>query len=185
MVFTSMLITMKVHRYDAALSQIFSTKFNEEEIWTLTNEVQDVLKRRWRGYLPPGSCQLVPLSPKLTARNPLDCTVLAVVPTMRVPEDVSWHVDLVYDSMWSLLAAVYQWNAGERPAGARPIRRVLMTGLATGFGGIGYDKCARQMFLAALNFAKAWGDHPRWDRNISIRTKEMDETRRMWMGKER
>lgn len=107
----------------------------------------------------------------------MGCTSLAVVPTMRTPEDVSWHLDLVYDSMWNLLTAIWRWNLGERPDGAVPIRRVLMTGLATGFGGIGYDKCARQMFLAALNFAKGWGDCPRWDSLLLDRVKDMDSTR--------
>lgn len=156
-----------------ALSRIFSV---DKDIWALTNAVQDILKRRHRGYLPPASCTLVPLSPVLTASNPLGCKVLAVVPTMRTPEDVSWHIDLVYDSMWNLLTALWQWNEGERPNGAEPIKRVLMTGLATGNGGIAFDKCARQMFLAALNFARGWGDHPRWD-GLMDRCKEMDHTR--------
>jgi hypothetical protein len=147
------------------------------EIWNLTNEVQNVLKARHRGYLPPGSCTLVPLSAKLTACNPLNCTVLAVVPTMRVPENVSWNLDLIYESMWNLLTAIWRWNAGERPKGAVPIKRVLMTGLATGYGGIGHNKCARQMILATLNFVKGWGDHPRWTDELDDRTKEMAATR--------
>ncbi|KZT01234.1 uncharacterized protein LAESUDRAFT_717641 [Laetiporus sulphureus 93-53] len=104
------------------------------------------------------------------------CKVLAVVSTMRTPEDVSWHIDLVYDSMWNLLTALWQWNEGERPNGAEPIKRVLMTDLATGNGGIGFDKCVRQMFLAALNFARGWGDHPRWG-GLMDRCREMDRTR--------
>ncbi len=77
---------------------------------------------------------------------------------MRTPENVSWHLDLVYDSMWNLLTALWRWNEGERPEGAEPIKKVLMTGLATGYGEITFEKCAKQMFLAARKFARGWGD---------------------------
>ncbi|TFK82625.1 macro domain-like protein [Polyporus arcularius HHB13444] len=159
--------------YDLALSRAFSV---DGDIWALTNAVQDVLRTQHRGYLPPASCALVPLSRALTASNALACTVLAVVPTMRTPEDVSWHRDLVYDAMWNLLSALWRWNSGERPPGAGTVERVLMTGLGTGAGGIGYDKCARQMCLAAHNFARGWGERPRWD-DVIPRAKEMDGTR--------
>ncbi|CDO77914.1 hypothetical protein BN946_scf184727.g3 [Trametes cinnabarina] len=161
--------------YDLALSRAFAV---DGDIWALTNAVQDVLHERHRGYLPPGCSELVPLSADLTASNPLECTVLAVIPTMRTPEDVSWHRDLVYESMWNLLTSIWRWNKGERPAGAGPIEKVLMTGLGTGNGGIGYDKCARQMCLAALNFARGWGNRPRWD-DVVERAKEMDNTREL------
>ncbi|CAL1712161.1 unnamed protein product [Somion occarium] len=139
--------------YDLALSRAFIV---DDDIWALTNAVQDVLHKRYRGYLPPGSCTMVPLSPALTTSNPLGCTTLAVVPTMRTPESVSWHRDLVYESMWNLLAALWRWNEGERPDAAPQVQKVLLTGLGTGHGRIGFDKCAKQMFLAALNFARGW-----------------------------
>ncbi|OSC98502.1 macro domain-like protein [Trametes coccinea BRFM310] len=161
--------------YDLALSRAFAV---DGDIWALTNTVQDVLQDRHRGYLPPGCCELAPLPSALTASNPLGCTVLAVVPTMRTPEDVSWHRDLVYECMWNLLSAIWRWNKGERPEGAKPVKRVLMTGLGTGNGGIGYEKCAKQMCLAALNFARGWGERPRWD-DVVDRAKEMDGTREL------
>ncbi|RDX41095.1 macro domain-like protein [Lentinus brumalis] len=159
--------------YDMALSVAFTV---DKDIWALTNAVQDVLQRKHRGYLPPASCTLVPLTPELTASNPLGCTVLAVVPTMRAPENVSWHLDLVHDSMWNLLTALWRWNEGERPEGAEPIIKVLMTGLATGYGEMSFEKCAKQMFLAARNFARGWGDHPRWN-DLSKPVQEMNSTR--------
>ncbi|KAI0372219.1 macro domain-like protein [Pilatotrama ljubarskyi] len=156
-----------------------STAFNVDgDTWALTNHVQDALRERHRGYLPPGSCELVPLSPALTASNALECTVLAVVPTMRVPEDVSWNVDLVYECTWNLLSALWRWNRGERPEGAQRVERVLMTGLGTGWGRIGYERCARQMVLAALNFARGWGERPRWD-DVEGRVEEIARTRRL------
>ncbi|KAI0077619.1 macro domain-like protein [Panus rudis PR-1116 ss-1] len=159
--------------YDLALSRAFIV---DGDIWALTNAVQDVLFKKHRGYLPPGCCTMVPLSPTLTASNPLGCTSLAVVPTMRTPEDVSWHRDLVYECMWNLLVALWRWNEGERPEAAPRIQQVLLTGLGTGNGGIDLDKCAKQMFLAALNFARGWGEHPRWD-DVLKRAQEMDSTR--------
>ncbi|KAI9058415.1 macro domain-like protein [Trametes sanguinea] len=159
--------------YDMALTQAFRVN---GDIWALTNAVQDVLRDRHRGYLPPASCELVPLSPELTASNALPCTVLAAIPTMRVPESVAWNVDLVYECMWNLLSSIWRWNKGERPAGAQPIERVLLTGLATGWGAIGYEKCAKQMVLAALNFARGWGERPRWD-DVAPRVEEINRTR--------
>ncbi|KAI0632172.1 hypothetical protein C8Q77DRAFT_1158837 [Trametes polyzona] len=160
--------------YDMALSRAFAV---DGDVWALTDAAQGVLRARHRGYLPPGACELVPLPERLAAANALGCAVLAVVPTMRTPEDVSWHVDVVYEGMWSLLAALYRWNQGGA-GGARPVKRVLMTGLGTGSGGIGYEKCARQMVLAALNFARGWGERPRWD-DVWERAQEMDATRRL------
>ncbi|KAI0667571.1 hypothetical protein C8Q78DRAFT_981508 [Trametes maxima] len=161
--------------YDLALSHAFAV---DGDTWALTNAAQDVLRERHRGYLPPGSCALVPLSPALTASNELGCAVLAVVPTMRTPEDVSWHVDLVYECMWNLLSALWRWNAGERPADAGRVEQVLMTGLGTGSGGVSYERCARQMALAAQNFARGWGERPRWG-DVQTRAEEMDRTRRV------
>ena len=106
-----------------ALSQAFTV---EKDIWALTNTVQDVLKRQHRGFLPPASCTLVPLTPALTASNALRCTVLAVVPTMRTPEDVSWHLDIVYDCMWNLLTALWPVSAAPLFVGESRLRpRIL------------------------------------------------------------
>ncbi|KAL1950612.1 hypothetical protein VTO73DRAFT_5736 [Trametes versicolor] len=161
--------------YDLALSRAFMV---DDDIWALTNAVQDALRARHRSYLPPGSCTLVPLLATLSAANALRCTSVAVVPTMRTPESVAWHQDLVYECMWNLLTALWRWNAGERPDGAPPIQRVLMSGLGTGNGGIGAETCAKQMCLAALNFARGWGEHPRWD-DLLPRATEMAQTRHL------
>ncbi|EIW59206.1 macro domain-like protein, partial [Trametes versicolor FP-101664 SS1] len=150
--------------YDLARESAFMV---DDDIWALTNTAQDELRARHRGYLPPGSCPLVPLPATLTAANGLRCTSVAVVPTMRTPESVAWHVDLVYECMWILLTALRRWNASAR-TGRRP-------GLGTGSGGIGAEKCAKQMCLAALDFARGWGEHPRWD-DVLPRATEMAQT---------
>ena len=84
---------------------------------------------------------------------------------MRYPVDVRWHQDLVYNTMWSLLAGVTRWNPGVDHGGARKkIERVLMTGLATGCGKVSAERCAKQMMLAVRHFAQGvpenadWGD---------------------------
>ncbi|KAI0042803.1 hypothetical protein FA95DRAFT_515267 [Auriscalpium vulgare] len=99
--------------------------------------------------------------------------VLSILPTMRTPQNVSWHRDLVYTCMWSLLVALKRWNEARGPA--ERIRRVLMTGLATGTGGIVADVCAQQMVLAVKHFQQGLPDHPRWP-DVLPRSREVDRT---------
>lgn len=127
----------------------------------LTDHVQNVLHEQWLGYAPPGSCTLVPLADDMAGtNNPWGTKVMAVIPTMRVPDDVSWHKDLVYNCMWSLLCEIVKWN---RIPNQDPIRTVLSTGLGTGTGGVDYDQCARQMVLAVKHFQEPLPVHPRWE----------------------
>jgi hypothetical protein len=46
--------------------------------------------------------------------------------------------------------------------GGDTIKRVLMTGLATGFGSIKPEKCARQTILAVQHFRQPVLERPRW-----------------------
>ncbi|KAI0034892.1 hypothetical protein K488DRAFT_33612, partial [Vararia minispora EC-137] len=131
-----------------------------------------------RGYAPVGTAYLA----ALPAGNALGAHALAVVPTMRRPADVRWHRDVVYDAMWALLCAIARWNdavaeeeartkaensanamtdgdtdadAGAEGAGrSRRIRRILMTGLATGTGCVSAERAAAQMTLAVKHFAR-------------------------------
>ena len=93
--------------------------------------------------------------------------MLALCPTMRHPCDISWHKDIVYNAMWSLLVEIERWNkvhAGQ----SDKIYNVLMTGLGTGTGKISPQVCARQMALAVRHFtlanieeenrARSWND---------------------------
>lgn len=161
----------RAHRYDYALSETFQGK---EGIWTLTRCCQTALQQRWRGYAPPASCTIAALPPEVSGegKNPFATTSIAIVPTMRQPEDVSWHKDLVYNSMWSLLVEIAHWNnAG---AGAR-IEKVLMTGFATGTGKVSTEKCAQQMMLAVRHFVQGVPDHADWA-EVSPIVKEVQET---------
>ncbi|CCM05084.1 uncharacterized protein FIBRA_07291 [Fibroporia radiculosa] len=71
---------------------------------------QSELYRRWRGYAPPGSCTLVPLRGTPCATNAHQCAYIALCPTMRVPQDVRWNREVVYNCVWSLLVALDEHN---------------------------------------------------------------------------
>lgn len=145
--------------YDDILSIAFKDQRND--YWTLTNHVQEYLKREAHGYLAPGSCLMVPLPSDLAGdNNPWKARFIAVIPTMRTPSNVAWHRDLVYNSMWTLQVAIENWNR-DHPEG-EPIRRVLMTGLATGCGFVPPKKCAVQMVLSVQQFLEPIPEQPRW-----------------------
>jgi hypothetical protein len=57
---------------------------------------------------------------------------MATLPTMRTPKDVSWHKDLVYNTMWTFLAELERWNNALQSGEDDTVRTVLMTGLGTG-----------------------------------------------------
>ncbi|KAH7882506.1 hypothetical protein F5I97DRAFT_1931046 [Phlebopus sp. FC_14] len=143
-----------------------SLRKKKDNFWSLTNHCQSYIQDIWHGYAPPGSCTIVPLPQDVAGpgSNPWNARCLAISPTMRMPEDVSWHQDLVYNAMWTLLVEIERWNRGVATASlsaaddvGRPrcegiIRTVLMTGLGTGQGGIGVERCAQQMVLAVKHF---------------------------------
>ncbi|KIK04123.1 hypothetical protein K443DRAFT_649628 [Laccaria amethystina LaAM-08-1] len=61
---------------------------------------QGHISRIWHGFAPPGSCTLIPLPESVTrSRNRYNALAMAILPTMRTPKDVSWHKDLVYNTM--------------------------------------------------------------------------------------
>jgi hypothetical protein len=148
------------HSFDDVLSVAF--RGDEDGYWTLTNAAQDYIKKEWHGYLPPGSCIVVPIPLSVAgSNNPWKARFLAVLPTMRTPDEISWHKDIVYHCVWSLQVAIEKWNRSHAEEGAT-IKRVLMTGLATGFGSIKPEKCARQTILAVQHFRKPLLERPRW-----------------------
>lgn len=139
-----------------------------------TQIAQSVLYRRWKGYAPPGTCTLIPLAGTPCAANKYRCRFIALCPTMRVPQSVTWDRDVVYNCTWSLLNALDQHNAGvgAGPAaadGGARIGKVLMTGLATGVGGVSAERCAQQMALAVKHFLDASASTEKWS---SLRWKD-------------
>ena len=155
------------------LSRVFMG--DTKDLGRLSHHVQSVLRTRWRGFAPPSSCTLVNLPSDVSGKggNPWDARILAVVPTMRVPDRVDWHKDLVYNSMWSLLAEIEQWNR-DRPE-EEHIKSVLMTGFGTGTGMMSVERCARQMVLAVKHFQQGWPEEPTW-KDVGPASQEVEET---------
>ena len=104
--------------------------------------------------------------------NPWGARIMAVIPTMRVPDDISWHQDLVYNCIWSLLCEIVKWN---RNPNQEPIHTVLSTGLGTGTGEVDPNQCARQMVLAAKHFQKPLPVHPRW-KHVESYARDVEES---------
>ena len=170
-------------------------------MYALTDHVQRALRARWNGYAPPGTCTLVGLPEGVSGagKNAWGTHTLAVVPTMKRPEEVGWNRELVYNGMWALLCEVERWNAAadaraeavasETGAGGvdvggpgssvsvsgTRISRVLMTGLGTGAGGVSAERCARQMVLAVKHFEEGVAEHARWE-TVQRQMEEVEET---------
>lgn len=157
-------------RFDLALSLAFQGA--DGGINTLKRQVQRALHVHSRGYLPPGSCLITPLPQDVAGSkgNKFGASSIAVVPTMRSPVDVRWHQDLVYNAMWNLLAEVTRWSpelgvdhGGTGNTGRKmKIERVLMTGLATGYGKVSAERCAKQMMLAVKHFTQGVPEYADW-----------------------
>lgn len=190
---------LSLGRYDLALSLAFQGQ-GAGGTKTLSRHVQRALGSRWHGYLPPGSCLVTSLPCDSDVEggvggdgnlNPFGASCIAVLPTMRYPVDVRWHLDLVYNAVWNLLVELGRWNAdaGVRNSSThsgpesldtkttrRTIERVLMTGLGTGYGKVSPARCAQQMILAIKHFAQ--GGVPEdadWE-NVDSLIKEVNAT---------
>ena len=124
---------------------------------------QATLYQHWKGYAPPGSCILVPLAGSACENNAHGCAFIALCPTMRIPEDVVWNREIVYNCVWSLLNTLEQHNRVVEISGdGTSIRRILMTGLATGVGNVSPQRCAQQMALAVRDFIDASQNAGKW-----------------------
>ncbi|GBE81763.1 macro domain-like protein [Sparassis crispa] len=146
------------------------------DMWSLTNHCQAYIRETWHGFVPPGSCTLVPLPDDVAGpNNAWHIRVVAMVPTMRTPEDVSWHQDIIYSCMWSLLVQLEHWNKTAHENGREKIESVLMTGLGTGQGGISSEKCAQQMILAVKHFHEELPPQLRWV-DVRQRTTEVERS---------
>jgi O-acetyl-ADP-ribose deacetylase (regulator of RNase III) len=79
---------------------------------------------------------------------------------MRIPENVVWNREVVYNCMWSLLVSLEKHN--EEADDGTKIRKVLMTGFGTGTGGVSAERCAHQMALAIRDFIDACENVEKW-----------------------
>ena len=145
--------------FDEYLSDALVPK---EEFEAPTHHVQSVLYKRYRGYMPPGTCEIVSIAgTKFDAKvNKHKCNFIAMCPTMRIPEDVTWDREIVYNCTWSLLCAIDNYNANCTPD--KRIKTVLCPGLATGIGKVSAKKCAMQMALAFKHYEMAVSHRQKW-----------------------
>ncbi|KAJ5697504.1 hypothetical protein N7488_011188 [Penicillium malachiteum] len=147
--------------FDDAISRNFSPR---EDYHALTRATQLVLYEKWRGFAPPGSCTLVEF-PAPLKENPRGCEWIAICPTMREPDDVTWDREIVYECVWSLLNQVEgynrdlwkestSWKSGSETRKKR-IDSMLLTPLAVGVGKVSKERWAAQMILALKHFVDA------------------------------
>ncbi|KAI1788300.1 macro domain-like protein [Ganoderma leucocontextum] len=157
-------------RLDGSFDQVLSDYIApESDNDALTHTAQAALYKRWRGYAPAGTCTLIPLAHTPCEHNKLRVRYVALCPTMRTPENVTWHKEVVYNCVWSLLVAIDSHNAEiaadpEKAAreGASPIETVVMTGLATGVGAVSPEMCAKQMARAFAHYHEAKAKPEKW-----------------------
>lgn len=143
--------------FDDAISRVFCLPQHPYD--TLTDAAQRVLYERWRGFAPPGTCTLVPFPHDMEGTNKWGCKWVAICPTMRTPEEVSWDREVVYKCVWSLLCEVEGWN---RDRSDDRIETILITPLATGAGAVSGKRWAAQFVLAMKHFVDALERPDRW-----------------------
>ncbi|OJJ95200.1 hypothetical protein ASPACDRAFT_82062 [Aspergillus aculeatus ATCC 16872] len=144
--------------FDDAITRKFCLPDHPYE--TLTRAAQRVLYERWRGFVPPGTCTLVPFPESLTP-NEWGCRWVALCPTMRMPDRVSWDREVVYECIWSLLGQLEGWNRGRA---TDRIERILIPPLATGVGRVSPQRWAAQMVLAVRHFVDALERPAHWSK---------------------
>ena len=154
--------------FDDAISRALSPR---DDYLALTRAAQAVLYREHRGWANPGSCTVVPVPADFAqrSRNVWGATHLLLCPTMRVPENVVWDKEVIYQCVWSLLCAVDKHNQAVAPveaaaegagdanaddngAGTGKIGSLLMTPLATGIGKVSEKVWAAQLVTALKHF---------------------------------
>lgn len=154
---------------------------------TLTYAVQDVLYEKYRGFAPPGTCTLVRFPGSMLTSggregdNPWGCRWVAICPTMRLPGNVTWDREVVYECVWSLLCEVEGWNRRQGHSSADRIESILMTPLATGVGKVSQERWAAQVVLALKHFVDAVERPERWGRltwmDLGTEALEVERTR--------
>ncbi|RSM01549.1 hypothetical protein CEP52_008459 [Fusarium oligoseptatum] len=145
--------------FDDAISLAFSPG---DDYMALTRAAQEQLYDEWRGFAPPGTCTIVRIPEAFHQRsmNVWGTKFLALCPTMRVPMDVRWDREIVYDVVWSLLCAIDKHNRAA--SDNDKISRILMTPMATGTGLVTPERWAEQTVLAMKHFREAVEKPQKW-----------------------
>lgn len=165
--------------FDDAISRAFCLPHHPYD--TLTKASQAVIYKRWRGFAPPSSCTLVPFPSELEGKNAWGCKWIAIVPTMKVPDRVTWDREIVYECTWSLLCELERYNSGRT---TDRIESILLTPLATGIGGVSRERWAAQFVLAMKHFVDALERPGRWGKlEPGDLIKEVLEVEKTWEDK--
>jgi O-acetyl-ADP-ribose deacetylase (regulator of RNase III) len=167
--------------FDDAISIALSPNPREGYGWT-TRKVQSALYDKWRGYVHPGTCTLIDVrqdsswheikraeqnnkSTGATSRegggHERGCKYIALCPTMRVPREVKWDREVIFECMWSLLCAIDVHNREVGDSELR-IKSILMTPLATGTGRVSEAKWAAQCVMAMKYWLEAVTNPQKW-----------------------
>lgn len=161
--------------FDDAISRSFSPR---DDYLALTRAAQAKLYDEWRGFAPSGTCTLFLIPPDFhqRSRNNWGTKYVALCPTMRVPENVGWNREVVYECTWSLLCAIDRHNRGVREGNMGgqhdEIRSLLMVPIATGVGAVSPEKWAAQTVLAMKHYVDAIEHKDKWS---ALETSEIDE----------
>jgi O-acetyl-ADP-ribose deacetylase (regulator of RNase III) len=153
--------------FDDAISRAFSPA---DDYYALTRHAQLELYKQYRGFAPPGTCTLISIPEEYAKRSKnadrWGCRWLALCPTMRLPDNVGWDREIVYECVWSLLCAIDRHNRSVKDSNAEPaeamIKYILMTPLATGVGNVSAEKWAHQAVLALKNYYCAVENAAQW-----------------------
>jgi O-acetyl-ADP-ribose deacetylase (regulator of RNase III) len=167
--------------FDDAISIALSPNPKEGYGWT-TKKVQTTLYKKWRGYAPPGSCTLVDVrkdsawheikraeqnnkatseAQEVSAHHKGGCKYIALCPTMRVPREVNWDREVIFECIWSLLCALDVHNQEVNDPELQ-IKSILMTPLATGVGRVSEAKWAAQCVMAMKYWLEAVEKPEKW-----------------------
>ena len=143
--------------FDDAISRCLSAK---DDYAALLRHCQQALYRRYRGFQPPGSALIIGIpAPLLVAgrtRNVWGIRFVGHCPTMRVPDDVRWDREVVYECVWTLLCAI--GNHNQEVMGASETGKQAAGG-ATGCGYVSAERWAHQAALAIRHYVDAV-EHP-------------------------
>lgn len=144
--------------FDDALSRAFSPP---NDYMALSRVAQEAVYKSHRGFLAPGNCLLVSLEDERLVSK-WGCKWLALCPTMKVPQRVEWDREVVYECVWGLLNAIDQRNRCLGGGLEGRIHNVLMTPLATGYGGWSAERWAAQTVLAMKHFVEVVEGEKGW-----------------------
>lgn len=89
------------------------------------------------------------------------CKYILLCPTMRVPRQVKWDREVIFECIWSLLCAIDGHNKNLKD-GEETIETILMTPLATGVGRVSEAKWAAQCVLAMKYWVEAVEKPEKW-----------------------